>query len=620
MELLPNHLKKYAVEQNYDRYTPIDHAVWRFILRQLKVFLSTHAHESYLDGLNKTGIEIEQIPKISDISQKLQKFGWRAIPVSGFIPPAAFMELQSLGVLPIASDMRSIDHLKYTPAPDIVHEAAGHAPLLVHPEFARYLRQYAEVAKKAIISHEDIALYEAIRILSDCKENPLSTPEQIEEAERNLSLVAKSMTHVSEASELSRMNWWTAEYGLIGSLKSPKILGAGLLSSVGESRTCLSEAVKKIPLSVECVNMAYDITEPQPQLFVARDFNHLTEVLEAQAERMAFRRGGLQSLDKVIQAKTVNTVQLDSGLQVSGILKKYILSEGPRPNGGHRNSKPCYLQFHGPSQLCYGDQELPGHSRTHHSDGFGCPIGSIRGESTQLSNWSNKEWSRFGINWQGDYPEGHTTVPLKLHFESGVTVDGELISRVVRDSKTLVLTFKNCQVTFCEDNSRTQELSQAPNTSQAPNVSPNPSTSQTQVLFAPSWGPYDLAVGSDIRSVFGGPADRDAFGDFQDFATPRVPPPKFTQKQLSIQHLYQKVRDLRGLPGRLPELEAVEGEIVTLAPEDWLIQLELYEISHNLFPKSAMTLRLAERLREIAKQRGEIKDLIEDGVKLAESN
>ena len=95
MELLPSHLKKYVVEQNYEKYSPVDHAVWRFILRQLKSFLSKHAHECYLEGLQKTGIEIERIPKISDISEKLSKFGWRAIPVSGFIPPAAFMELQS---------------------------------------------------------------------------------------------------------------------------------------------------------------------------------------------------------------------------------------------------------------------------------------------------------------------------------------------------------------------------------------------------------------------------------------------------------------------------------------------------------------------------------------------
>jgi phenylalanine-4-hydroxylase len=242
---LPDHLKKYAVEQNYEKYTPVDQACWRYILRQLKSFLSKHAHSSYLEGLEKTGVEIEQIPRIEEISKKLQNFGWRAVPVSGFIPPAAFMELQSLSVLPIASEIRTINHLLYTPAPDIVHEAAGHAPILANPEFSAYLHQYAQVAKKALISKEDLNLYNAIRELSDIKEKPDSTKQEVEAAQEHLNFVTRNISHISEAAELSRMNWWTAEYGLIGDIEHPQIFGAGLLSSVGESRFCLSEKVKK---------------------------------------------------------------------------------------------------------------------------------------------------------------------------------------------------------------------------------------------------------------------------------------------------------------------------------------------------------------------------------------
>ena len=137
---LPEHLKKYIVEQDEAKYTPIDQACWRYVMRQLRDFLCIYAHESYIDGLTQTGISTESIPQISEISSHLEKFGWRALPVSGFIPPAAFMELQALSVLPIASDMRTLGHIKYTPAPDIVHEAAGHAPLLANKEFSDYLQ------------------------------------------------------------------------------------------------------------------------------------------------------------------------------------------------------------------------------------------------------------------------------------------------------------------------------------------------------------------------------------------------------------------------------------------------------------------------------------------------
>ena len=544
------------VEQNYDKYTPIDHAVWRFVLRQLKKFLSVHAHESYLDGLIKTGIEIESIPKISDISKKIEKFGWRAIPVSGFIPPAAFMELQSLGVLPIASDMRSVEHLLYTPAPDIVHEAAGHAPILIHPEFAEYLRQYAQVAKKAIISFEDLNLYEAIRVLSDVKENSGSTADEIKIAAKNLAKISKNMSHVSEATLLGRMNWWTAEYGLIGSMQNPKIFGAGLLSSVGESKWCLSDKVKRIPLSIECIHTSYDITEPQPQLFVAKDFKHLSQVLEELANQMAFRQGGKAGLDKIITALTVNTVELDSGLQISGVLQKYRQSE---------NGEISYLHFQGPTQLSYQNEELQGHSKKYHQDGFGSPIGPLKKSSTLDLNQN-----------------------VQIDFESGVQVNGKLIKKTTLDNKLLLLSFKNCKVTLAND-----------------------------VLFDPAWGTYDMALGLKIPSVYAGPADRNAFGDTEDFVARRVPQMSYSIQQLELQKLYQQVRELReNKNSNTPtenQLEKIEKIVGTQFASDWLIQLELFELATYFCPDSDIHNRLESRLKKMAVQ----KNLINDGIQIA---
>ena len=82
MNHLPAHLQRYVVQQNYDRYTSEDQAVWRHILKQLKSFLGIHAHESYLRGLEQTGITTESIPRIENISEKLSRFGWSALPVS----------------------------------------------------------------------------------------------------------------------------------------------------------------------------------------------------------------------------------------------------------------------------------------------------------------------------------------------------------------------------------------------------------------------------------------------------------------------------------------------------------------------------------------------------------
>jgi len=179
IERIPAYLKKYCKSQDHARYTAREHATWRYILRQAQDFFKDHAVSVYLEGLNKTGISLERIPKIEDIDRALREFGWGAVGVSGFIPPSAFLDLQSRGIMPIAMDMRTLEHVGYTPAPDIVHEAAGHLPVLADPHYRDYFRQYAQMAKKALQSQADIELYEAVRVLSDIKENPDTTPEQL---------------------------------------------------------------------------------------------------------------------------------------------------------------------------------------------------------------------------------------------------------------------------------------------------------------------------------------------------------------------------------------------------------------------------------------------------------
>ena len=39
VQSLPKHLLQFAVDQRYEEYTPVDHAVWRFIMRQNIFFL-----------------------------------------------------------------------------------------------------------------------------------------------------------------------------------------------------------------------------------------------------------------------------------------------------------------------------------------------------------------------------------------------------------------------------------------------------------------------------------------------------------------------------------------------------------------------------------------------------
>ena len=201
----------------------------------------------YIQGLNEAGITIDKIPNLYGMNRILQKVGWAAVCVDGFIPPKAFMEFQSHKVLVIAADIRQINHIEYTPAPDILHEAAGHAPIIPNKKYSDYLELFGKIGTKAFSSSTDIKLFEAIRNLSILKEAKGVSSNLIIEAERVVDSIQKkaSKEELSEMSMIRNLHWWTVEYGLIGTIDNPKIYGAGLLSSIGESVWCMSEKVKK---------------------------------------------------------------------------------------------------------------------------------------------------------------------------------------------------------------------------------------------------------------------------------------------------------------------------------------------------------------------------------------
>lgn len=581
-DFIPDYLKPFVATQDASLYTPMDHAAWRFILRVSKDYFGQNAHPKYLAGLEETGISSERIPLVSEMDAKLQKFGWRAVPVSGFIPPAVFMEFQSLGILPIACEMRTNEHLAYTPAPDIVHEAAGHAPIIADPEYAAYLRNYGEISRKAIFSSQDMDVYEAVRNLSIVKEDPRSTAAEIAAAEKRLDTTVEAVSYASEASLMARMNWWTVEYGLVGSLENPKIYGAGLLSSIGESYHCLGANVRRLPLSIDCIETSYDITKPQPQLFVARDFTHLTSVLGEFAETMAFRTGGKSALDKAVAAKTVCTVELESGVQFSGVVESYLelgaVADAHREIGG----KIAYVKLSGPTALAYRDQELPGQGTAHHREGFSTVLGLVKGPRKSPAELSEAELAGLRDS------DGIT----RFEFTSGISLAGKLRDATRRDGRNLILSFEDCTVTHEND-----------------------------TLFKPEWGVFDLACGSRVVSVFGGPADRKAYlestGGFRQ--SPMAPKNNLTEENRVLNTLYAAIRALReeNVAGEKLEAEIrrIEAELEKDFPTDWLSRLELLElISLCGISVPEAKSRIERRMREIRKLSKDRAEMIDRGL------
>ena len=566
-EKLPKHLHKFIVQQPYEDYTAQNQAVWRYVMRLNVRALKQIAHKSYVSGLKKTGIDEETIPKMEGMNRILKEIGWAAVAVDGFIPPNAFMEFQAYNVLVISSEIRTIDHINYTPAPDIIHEAAGHAPIIANPEYSEYLRRLGEIGSKAISSPKDDEMYEAIRLLSILKENPNSTEVEILEATKAVNSLQEKMGELSEMAKIRNLHWWTVEYGLIGTLDNPKLYGAGLLSSIEESQMCLKKAVKKIPYSIEAAEVNFDITTTQPQLFVIPNFASLSFVLEKFANTMAIRTGGLEGLKKLIVSEKLGTIELSTGIQVSGIFNTVL----------EYNNTPIYFQTNSATALSTKGKELIGHGTEHHPSGFGSPVGKLEGINIAIEDMSPKDLEVYGI------VEGKTTT---LNFEGGIKVKGTIVmGKRDLQGKIILITFKNCRVTHFET-----------------------------VLFDPSWGIYDMTVGKNICSAFAGPADSNSFEDIYTISETKTTKIIYTNKEKQLHQLYEIVKNQRiNKSIDFDVLEGVVNDVKSNYPSEWLILLELYELVYN--KDLSLMNGIYEQLLKL-KQNKHFTKLIADGLDL----
>jgi phenylalanine-4-hydroxylase len=572
LERLPKHLKQFIKPQDYSDYTPINQAVWRYVMRKNVNYLSKVAHSSYLEGLKKTGIEVDHIPSMYGMNRILSEIGWAAVAVDGFIPPNAFMEFQAYNVLVIASDIRQLEHIEYTPAPDIIHEGAGHAPIIANPEYAEYLRRFGEIGCKAISSHKDYEMYEAIRLLSILKEAEGTPKAEIEAAEKAVEDLQNNMGELSEMAQIRNLHWWTVEYGLIGTIENPKIYGAGLLSSIGESAWCMTDNVKKIPYGFSAVNQSFDITKLQPQLYVTPDFAYLSLILEEFANTMALRTGGLSGINKLIHSKALGTVELSTGLQISGVFTNVIEQDG----------KPIYFQTTGKTALSYREKELVGHGTSTHPEGFGSPIGKLKGINLAIEDMSPRDLKAYGVY------EGQTAT---LEFEGNITVVGEIVTgKRNLHGEIILISFKNCTVTHGDT-----------------------------ILFQPEWGNYDMAVGKKLVSAFSGPADVNSFDLISHVPSSKTIKAKHTAERDDLEVLYQTVRSIRESNDTTTSLEAIFTKLQNNHPKDWLLAVEIVELL-NTRNEPGLMQQVLLHLENLKKQRPEIEKLISNGLELIFEN
>ncbi|MFN4124112.1 MAG: aromatic amino acid hydroxylase [Flavobacteriales bacterium] len=570
IEKLPAHLKQYIKPQVYEDYTAIDQAVWRYVMRINVSHLSKVAHESYVSGLKKAGLEIDNIAHMYGMNRILKEIGWAAVAVDGFIPPSAFMEFQAYKVLVIAADIRQLNHIEYTPAPDIIHEAAGHAPIIADPEYAEYLRLFGEIGAKAISSAKDFELYEAIRHLSIIKEYPFTPKENIEEAERRIAEIQQNMGEPSEMALIRRLHWWTVEYGLIGTLDNPKIYGAGLLSSIGESVTCLKLDVKKIPYTIDAVNYEFDITKPQPQLFVTPDFAHLTTVLNQFADTMALRRGGAYGVRLAMGSENVCTLVLDSGIQISGVMADLKTNA---------DDHPIMVATKGPTALAFENKQLAGMNKHRFQEGFFLVLSPLKDINMFLSELSESQLLEMKVS------EGEN---CELAFRDNFIIQGRIAEiKKTAEGKLLYIRFTDAEL-WVEGKTKTFEE-------------------------------FLLPIGKQVISVFSGAADKEAYSELIRIPAEGTYKVVYDTRTKRLQELYQEVRNIRNAKGPYDRLWSIFNKLNKDYPEDWLLSLEIYELLHESGFDNSLMKNISIRLNQLCESHKQFRKLIQDGLSLIES-
>jgi phenylalanine-4-hydroxylase len=570
---LPLHLRKYIVDQVYEKYTPVDHAVWRYVMRQNYSFLKNVAYYPYIPGLKKAGLTIEKIPSLQEINDALTVIGWGAVTVDGFIPPAAFMEFQAYRVLVIAADIRQLEHIEYTSAPDIIHESAGHAPIISDTKYNQYLSYLGTIGTKALFSSKDYALYESIRALSILKETHNVDQKELAEAEALVLYNQQNLGAPSEMALLSRLQWWTVEYGLIGDINNPKIYGAGLLSSIGESASCMDPKVKKIEYTIDALKVGYDITKEQPQLFVTPTFQNLIDVLEAFESTMAYRVGGLESVIKAIECKNICTAVFSSGLQLSGVFSKVHADN---------NHAIKYINTEGPSSLAFKDQQIEGHDVHYHAHGFGSPVGKLKDATKSLEDYSTADLILAGMIVDHE---------IALAFDNGIVVEGKLVGQTYMEDKLVLLSFADCKVMDTEGN----------------------------VFFEPAWGMFDMAIGDTIVSVFNGSADKKIFEDQLHISEQPTHQQNYTSKDLQYQSLFKEIRAYREQGKSDDSLNQIWQQIKNDFETDWLGTMELLELADTMTTQKALADALRAQLNRQFKKYPAFSKLIKDGLTIIDT-
>lgn len=277
---LPNHLSQFIIEQNQSYYSSQDQALWRFLVRSVNA-CEANQHPSHIDGLQVLGISEDQIPSIYEILKKLSPYDWSAVPVTGLLPKSIFFEFLLRKIFPVSVDMRSPSELSYSHEPDIFHDIYGHLPMITNATYRGYLENLSKVAAQIQNAESALEYYRDLWIRELSFQIANNAPSQKVQAIKDKldSIHAPPQTTIQQ--EISRLAWWTIEYGVLRQIHSkPKIFGAALLSSIDEAQACVESKIKLRRFGIDCIHEGYDPTGKVTSVYELANLDELSATLE----------------------------------------------------------------------------------------------------------------------------------------------------------------------------------------------------------------------------------------------------------------------------------------------------------------------------------------------------
>ncbi|MDH5822639.1 phenylalanine 4-monooxygenase [Luteimonas sp. RD2P54] len=245
------------VEQPWDDYSPADHDTWSKLYARQREILPGRACDEFLAAQDAMGMTPDRIPRFSELNRVLSAAtGWTLMGVEGLLPELDFFDHLANRRFPVTWWIRRPDQIDYIEEPDLFHDLFGHVPLLMNPMFADYMQAYGKGGVKA---H---------------------------------GIGADALQH------LTRLYWYTVEFGLIRQADGLRIFGAGIVSSKGESIYALeSAAPNRIGFDLERVmRTRYRIDSYQKTYFVIDGFEQLMRATEPDFGPIYARLAGQESL------------------------------------------------------------------------------------------------------------------------------------------------------------------------------------------------------------------------------------------------------------------------------------------------------------------------------------